>query len=204
MKLLFLDCETTGLCDWNKPADDPAQPRLASLAAILCEDERVISTAEFLVKPFGWKMPVEASAINGLTDDILNAYGVSIEVVLRWWNDMLNLDPLVVAHNVRFDLKVLRGEMRRFGFMDRFGSTRKACTMRMSSGGFGGQTHISLAAAVKHFLGEEMVNAHQAKADVEYCRRLYLAIAGVEVPALVGVGRESKSNALEAGGGGCW
>ena len=43
----FFDTETTGLPDWKAPADAPGQPRIASVAIILCADDyRVVEAAD--------------------------------------------------------------------------------------------------------------------------------------------------------------
>ncbi|MEY4951800.1 MAG: hypothetical protein RL299_224, partial [Pseudomonadota bacterium] len=39
MGYLVIDTETSGLFDFKKPADDPSQPRLASLAMIWADDD---------------------------------------------------------------------------------------------------------------------------------------------------------------------
>jgi len=52
--LLFMDTEYSSLIDFKAPADAPHQPRLASLAMVICEDDGAITgKSHMLVKPDG-------------------------------------------------------------------------------------------------------------------------------------------------------
>lgn len=51
-RILFVDTETTGLPQWNLPADDPSQPRVVDLAGLLCDaDGKEVGRFESIVKP---------------------------------------------------------------------------------------------------------------------------------------------------------
>lgn len=133
-KYLIIDTETSGLFDFSQPADGDGQPRMASLAMIFL-DEKMEPEMELsmLIKPVGWTMNAEASAINGLTDEILNKDGVLIADALNQYVGAVDDGHIVVAFNSQFDTKVLRGELRRAGMDDRFEKTPTICTMRAST-----------------------------------------------------------------------
>ena len=54
-RILFYDTETTGLPDWKVPSDDPCQPHLVQLAAVLCnaDTREIISTIDVVIRA-GW------------------------------------------------------------------------------------------------------------------------------------------------------
>lgn len=152
MKYAVIDCETTSLPDYKKPADDPSQPRLASLGVVLVDavssDQKIASSTassvvleekftvkieaehEFLVKPDGWKMTPEAGAVNGLTDERLEAEGKPIAEVLAFYAGLIEAGYVVVAYGAQHDCKILRGEFRRAGLPDLFEQTKNVCLMR--------------------------------------------------------------------------
>lgn len=114
--LLFADCETTGLPDWQRPADDPCQPRIASMAGILVSrpDRKIISSWHLLVRPDGWEMPAELAAkVHGLTQERLLKYGVPISMVLDLLLRATDQGAVPVFHNAHFDAKMIRIELRR-------------------------------------------------------------------------------------------
>lgn len=174
MKYLVIDTETTGLFDFKLPADAPGQPRLAHLAMILV-DENLAEEArtDLYVKPDGWTMPAEASAVNGLTDEFLQENGLSIRAVLDVYADEVKSGRAVVAFNAQYDLKVMRGEFRRLGLPDLFTETPNICVMRpmtalcqiprRTGGGFKFPT---LTEALSHF-GYAFTDAHRAMSDAE-------------------------------------
>jgi len=145
---MVFDTETTGLPPRAErgappiPADDPRQPRLASFAAILADEAGAeVSRHKFYVRPEGWTMAemdrraiadgkLPASAINGLADEFLNANGVPVAEVLEFYSWHILEDLIPVAFNSQFDVKVMRGELRRAGMPDLFEQTRHICAMR--------------------------------------------------------------------------
>ena len=134
MNYMVLDTETNGLPKYHLPADHPDQPRLASLAVILLDNELAIESEKlFFIKPDGWGMTEKATAVNGLTDVHLYQDGVPVVDVLGPFHDAIDAGRVVVGFNSRMDLKILRGESRRAGLDDRFEKTlsidcMSACT----------------------------------------------------------------------------
>ena len=134
MNYMVIDVETSHLLSYKPAADDPTQPRLASLAIILLDQELLIESERlFFIKPDGWSMSAEATAVNGLTDIHLYQGGVPVLDVLGPYFDSIEAGRIVIAHNARHDLKVMRGEARRAGLDDRFEKTLNICTMMAST-----------------------------------------------------------------------
>jgi len=132
-KYLVLDTETSGLFDFSKPADGEGQPRMASISMILLNECLEVESEIYrLIAPVGWEMDStsEAAKVNGLTNEKLLAEGVPVELPLAIFSGAIAEGRIVVAHNAQFDLKILRGEMRRAGLPDLFEETKNICTMR--------------------------------------------------------------------------
>jgi DNA polymerase III epsilon subunit-like protein len=131
MKFATIDTETTGLFNFKIPADAPGQPRMASLALItLAAIDAEPVRRNFFIRPDGWSMPAEASAINGLDDEFLHANGVPVAEALDAYVEAVEGGHIVVAFNAQFDTKVLRAELRRAGRDDMFDRTPNICVMR--------------------------------------------------------------------------
>lgn len=180
---LVFDTETNGLpprAPRGAPpiaADDPRQPRMASFAGIITDaNAQEISRHKFYIRPDGWSIDgTEAGAINGLTDEFLTANGVPVIEALTFYSDCIEKGLTVVAFNKLFDLKIMRGELRRADLPDLFEETKAICVMNgldpyasaglcMSRPGF-----VKLSTACEFF---EIVNAkaHDAMADAEAAR----------------------------------
>lgn len=130
-KFVVLDTETSGLFDFRLPADDPSQPRLASFAAVITDDDLAESSViKRFIRPEGWSMQSCASAVNGLTDEYLSDVGVPLANVLDEFNQMIDDGYMFAAFNAQFDLKMMRGELRRLDRDDRFEDTLNVCLMR--------------------------------------------------------------------------
>ena len=178
MPYLVIDVETSGTYIYKNPdgtphpADAPDQPRLAELAMIYCDDEfNIEGEYQAYIKPDGWEMSPEATAVNGLTTEMLAKHGVPVREALRKYVNAILADYIVVAHNAQFDCKSLRGEMRREYMPDLFDQTYNTCTMRSAmkvvpkikkANGKGGFPALSDVAA--HF-GVENAKAHSALDD---------------------------------------
>ena len=196
---LVFDTETTGLPPRAPkgappiPADDPRQPRLASFAAILCDATgAAIQRYSVLIRPEGWSMAqfdamaraegkTPASAVNGLTDERLNADGVPVIEVLHMYSEAILAGMIPVAFNSQFDVKIMRGELRRAGMPDLFEQTRHICMMKAQDAYAADGLCMSAPGFVKlrdacAFHGVMQIDAHTAGGDAEDCRQL-LAIA---------------------------
>lgn len=130
-KYVVIDTETSGLFDFTKPAHAEGQPRMASLALIYLDAElNTIAESMHWVKPEGWVMPAEATKVNGITMEFLEENGEPVMVALAEYIEAVDKGLIVVAHNAQYDLKILRGELRRADIDDRFTQTKNICTMR--------------------------------------------------------------------------
>lgn len=135
MKYAVIDTETSGLPDYKKPADDPSQPRLASLGVVLLNQDLTTEAEHyFLVKPDGWEMSEETAKIHGLTQQILIENGVHVLEVLSFYVRLIDTGYAVAAFGAQFDCKQMRGELRRANVPDRFDTTPNVCLMRACMG----------------------------------------------------------------------
>ena len=182
-QFVVFDTETSGLPDWNSPADSLGQPRVASAALIfLNADFQVEHEVYRLVKPDGWVMPEEVERINGLSTERLEAEGAPIGEILDDYAMAIDEGRIIVAHNAQFDTKMMRGELRRAQRSDRKECTKSLCTMRgltqaCQLPGRSGFKFPRLHEATRIILGEpELEGAHNALIDARACMRLLLAM----------------------------
>lgn len=223
MKYLVIDTETSGLPRYDLPADDPSQPRLAALAMISVDKTLAVEKRQMLyVRPDGWEMNAEITAINGLTTEFLRAKGVPISDVLAAYCAMIDAPEsrAVVAYGAQFDCKVMRGELRRAGQDDRFNVMPNLCMMRAMMGvcripqaNGRGLKFPKLAEAMAHFK-LPFDGAHEADNDADACLQLFrkgLSIGLKLVPEVhqakpgtgtkAGRARAARTSALDLEGG---
>lgn len=125
-----------------------------------------------MVKPDGWEMQPQATAVNGLTTEHLLEHGKPVIEVLTTYGNLIELGYVIVAYNAQFDTKVMRGELRRAGLPDRFENTPNICVMRAATpvvrlpykNGHAGYKFPKLAEALE-FFKIPPANAHHALDD---------------------------------------
>lgn len=193
MKLaLFYDSETTGLPDFRAPSDAAHQPHIVQLAAAVVDTEtrEVLSSLDLMIRPDGWTIPEEVSAIHGITTEMASDIGIPEDLAtgafLEMWSGKLR-----VGHNESFDARIVRIAMMRYGFpsSDKWKAGKAECTARLATPICKlpptermlavGRTHYktaNLAEAYRHFTGNELENAHSAMADVQASIAVYFAI----------------------------
>jgi len=134
MQYLFIDCEASGLFDFTRRAHEPGQPRLAQIGMVFVDETRQITAQhEFLIKPRGWEMSKEATEVCGLTTEYLEQHGGPIDEALEIYIKAVESRRVIAGFNLRnYDLKVMRGELRRSGKPDMFPETRSMCLMQAS------------------------------------------------------------------------
>lgn len=183
--ILFFDTETTGLPNFNERARHPSQPHIVQLAAILTDDDgKEMESHYAIVKPDHWTIPKEASDIHGITDEIAKEYGISEHRVAALLLAMMWKASPTVAHNHQFDKFIARIAMRRYDLMtdaddERWKAMPRVCTMLEMTdicaipGKFGKSKWPNLREAYKHATGKQLVDAHDALADVRACKEIY-------------------------------
>jgi DNA polymerase-3 subunit epsilon len=196
---VFYDTETTGLPDFKEPSDAPHQPHMVQLAAALVDlDERkIISSIDIIILPLEWEIPDDVVKVHGITKEKAMSLGVSEDLAVKVFVDMA-MGPgctirKMIGHNESFDARILRIAMKRYGVeeevLEKFKNRERYCTMRESSkmmnleptekmkaAGFNKAKPPKLSEAYKHFTGKDMVNAHNALADVKACMTVYFEL----------------------------
>lgn len=183
MRTLVLDTETSGLPNFRLPADDPSQPRMIQIAAKLYGPDRAAERSLVsLIRPDGWLMDDDLAAElgNGLFHARLVEEGRPAAEVLAEFAEMHDAADLVVAYGISFDLKTLRGELRRAGIADRYGERPTFCPMRaatpickmppteaMLRANRRSPKTPKLAEAYEILLGKTLEGAHDALADLD-------------------------------------
>lgn len=115
-KILFFDCETTGLppkdADWK--TDYKKFPRICQLSWILNGREE-----NHIIRPDGWVIPQEATDVHGITNEYAQEHGKPFEFV---WGEFIadcKQAKLICGHNVYFDISTIKSEiMRRNAYDD--------------------------------------------------------------------------------------
>lgn len=183
--ILFFDTETSGLPDFNKRASDPAQPHIVQLALIITDPEgREVEMHKLIVKPDGWEIPADVSAIHGITTAHAQKYGVAESVATAILFSALQRAALTVAHNHQFDKFIARIASRRHGLLsDEQDAWWKGlptfCTMRETTdicripGNYGKFKWPKLQESYQHAFGKAFDGAHDALSDVRACKEIY-------------------------------
>lgn len=194
LKCVVFDTETTGVPNFKLAADDPTNPRMASLAAILTDEAgNEVDSFYHLVKPEGWSEHVldpenhmGAFRVNGLSMERLWDEGRPLVEVLEAYDAFVDECALIAAYGVHFDQKIVRGEQRRAGRNDRYGERPTFCVQQaatpicqipptakmMAANRYHNKTP-NLGEAVEIILGEQIADAHDALADTRYTQRIY-------------------------------
>jgi DNA polymerase III epsilon subunit-like protein len=178
---LFFDTETTGLPkDYNAPSTDSDNwPRVVQLAFIVMDAEgNVVKKRDYIIKPNGFEIPPETSAIHGITTEIAMEKGLDLEDVLYLFLLAVKKSEFIIGHNVSFDVKVVRAELHRLGFPDIFEDKIKVCTMQSSTKfcelpGLYGFKWPKLQELHKKLFDCEFEEAHNALADIEATAKCY-------------------------------
>lgn len=190
---LLIDTETTGLVKRELRSDDPAQPHLVELGAILFDaDERKIrSQVSLIVRPDGWTIPDGAAEVHGIDTNTAYRCGLPMDTVIDVFASLVSGAQEIMAYNLPFDRRIMRTAWLRTGrsrdgfdaIFDWFGDgmnamkpgrcVMNACTPvvnlppteKMLRAGFNKPKTPNLTEAYRHFFGQPFQGAHGALAD---------------------------------------
>jgi DNA polymerase III subunit epsilon len=181
LKILFFDTETTGLPIWGEPSTDHRQPHLVQIGAELVDAEtrEVLKSMDVIIKPAGWEIPEEMTAIHGITKEAALENGISEWDAVEELLEMKKEADLRVAHNVNFDDRIIRIAItRELGYdkADEWKEGEKFDTCNKSRKAVGLKKAPKLEESYEFFTGKKLEGAHSAAADVAACREVYFAL----------------------------
>ncbi|ROH87967.1 3'-5' exonuclease [Pseudomethylobacillus aquaticus] len=199
---VFYDTETTGLPLFSEPSEDPRQPHIVQLAAIMVnlDTQQTLQSINMIIRPDGWVIEPELTAIHGISHEFAMDVGVSELVAVEALVDMVGA-RLRVAHNESFDARIIRIALKRY-FQDEgkrsdaWKAGLSACTAKittpiiklpptekMVASGRRFNKTPNLTEAYQHFFGSTFDGAHTAMGDVIACRDVYFAARDIKVAA---------------------
>lgn len=185
---LFFDTETTGIPkNYNAPVSDVDNyPRLVQLGFIVMDGKETLGEWEYIVRPEGFEIPVEASNIHKITTEKALSDGIPIKKVILQFMFWMNQCDAVVGHNVDFDTKVVGAEYYRIYGSDPFLGKKTVCTMKSSvdfckipkaNYSFRVQyKYPKLSELYKALFGTDMGAAHTALQDIQNTATCYFAL----------------------------
>lgn len=198
MPVVIFDTETTGFVLEYYPASHPDQPHLVQLAALLADDDGTERASMcVLIRPEGWTIPAQATAVHHISTATAERYGVSLRKAAAMFADFLRVADTMVAHNLAYDDAVMEAAYARLGARPPVEPAKKVCTkewaapivnlpptVKMIRAGFGGKPKApTLAECMRHFFGAEPTAAHDALGDARDCARVYFHLKAMEAAA---------------------
>jgi DNA polymerase III epsilon subunit-like protein len=133
----FFDVETDGLPkDYNAPVTNVDNwPRIVQIAwAVYDKNAYLVNSANYIIGQQGRNIPKSITDIHGITNEMVNTYGVTIHSAIGAFEEfcLSNYIRYLIAHNIYFDLPVIKAERIRTGF-DSVINKALICTMHEST-----------------------------------------------------------------------
>lgn len=179
----IFDTETTGLIEKvpGKRYPDHTEldkyPRIVQLTfGVYLHDGTRLVVYDFVIDPQN-EFVISNSFIHGITDERASFEGSRLSNVFELFSRTVAGADVLVAHNVDFDLRVLKSEMHRAGrgdLIEMIDSKPIVCTMKPATPlccipfehGRGGFKYPKLSELYRFLFQREMVDAHNSKYDV--------------------------------------
>ncbi|MBN2265218.1 MAG: 3'-5' exonuclease [Candidatus Aminicenantes bacterium] len=187
-KLLFFDCETTGLprVRYFSPEVVADWPRLVQLAWARYDHRGIEEKARsFIVKPDGFRIPPDSTRIHGITHARAVREGRNLAEVLDEFLEAATVpETTLVAHNLEYDRNVIAGELvrmtRPLGFLELVGictmkETTNLCRLSRPGGGYGFKWP-TLEELHTYVFGFSYEGAHDAANDIGACARSFFRL----------------------------
>jgi DNA polymerase III epsilon subunit-like protein len=177
--------------------DHPQQARILQIAAILMDEKfKTISKLKtYVVPPLKeFEISPKASERNGLTKEFIYKFGVPLPVAMLMFHGLMSQSQYQVGHNIKFDIDMFKHEEILLGSDKSFNMPwgKEVCTMKLATdicklpGKYknGSYKWPKLSEAYKHFFNEELIDAHDALADVEATARIFKHLKEKELIAI--------------------
>lgn len=171
--IVVFDTETTGIALKQESHLDPRQPHIASVAAVAYTPAwEEIHSVHLFVKPDGWVMPEEATAVHGITQEFLEWYGIDLDAVLTPLDFLFHNADQIWAFGMKFDKQLYGIECARRERTDWLAPQKTHCAMQLMAGilkipgQYGDYKWPSLVDSYHALFGCGFEKAHDGLADV--------------------------------------
>ena len=189
---LIFDTETTGLPKrWDAPITDTNNwPRCIQIAWQLHDEMgKLIEHQDYLIQPDGFNIPYDAERIHGISTELAQANGISLNEVLAKFNIALGKAKFIVGQNLGFDVNIMGCEFHRLGVESPLAvlpvldtCTEVTASLLKLPGGRGGRFKLPTLTELHSYLFNlPFSEAHNATADVEATTRCFLELIRREV-----------------------
>ena len=97
------------------------------------KDGNKINSENYIIKPEGFNIPKESSAIHRITNEKALNEGIPLLSALDNFKKSILQSEYLVAHNVSFDEKIIGAEFLRIKMENFLSGKKKICTMEQST-----------------------------------------------------------------------
>ena len=182
MSIIF-DTETTGLpiCfEYGsfpnyKDLDKYRFARVVQVSYIITDDfYNKLEEADYIIKTDNFS--IDNSQFHGITNEISHEKGISFLEFAQMFSNSLDFVDKIIAHNINFDINVIRSELYRYNLFDiivKIDSKRVICTMKLCktlvNAKFKYNNSVkdpSLKELFEFITGEKIENQHNSLYDV--------------------------------------
>lgn len=182
---LFLDTETSGLPDtrnlrWGvypyyKHLDKYSKARIVQFSMLITDKQfKFEDVKDYIIKREGFDITNEE--FHGITNDISDNTGVSFDTIaIEIFYEQLKKVSHIIAHNVAFDVGVIKSELYRrklHYIIDELDKKTLLCTMKHMKpilkiiNQYGNYKNPSLNEIYKYNFNKDVENAHNSLYDV--------------------------------------
>lgn len=187
MLALIYDTETNRLPLWSSPDNNPLQPHIIQVAAALYDiDKRhPVSSINLISKPGDYEFDENAVNVHGITREYAEMVGIEEEILLATFFSLWEKAELRIAHNEKFDTRIIRIALTRFGdpaLLKRWDEGPSFCTMQaakpivQAKNVRGALKLPNLGEAYEFFTGSKLPQAHTAHGDTRGCAAVYFGL----------------------------
>ena len=189
---IIFDLETTGLPKKGSHYTDTKNwPRIVCFSWYEYRNNKLFSQENHIVCPIDYRIPIESTNIHGVSNDMALNNGVPLEFVLNKFFNNIYDNTLLIAHNMSFDINVLKAELYRLKnniFLDKLNNTKTLCTklktMKYCNIKFANSNRIKwpkLEELYFKLFNKPMKNAHNCEADVMNLSKCYFKLKQLDI-----------------------
>jgi DNA polymerase-3 subunit alpha len=177
-----MDSENNGLYRYNK--NNETSTHLVQIAwEVYAISGKFIEKKCYIIKPEGYDIPYNSYKIHGITNNIAIQEGISFKEVFKNLKKSLSKVQIIVGHNIKFDINIIKLECLRRGYDNPFINKIVIDTKYESinycaiPGGLKGKFKLpTLTQLYTKIFGKRFTNVHDAYYDVEATAHCFFAL----------------------------